>query len=143
MRALVSSKVNQWTLLIATLPIVYSFGLGRPGDLPLDLRQQHELLLTAAQSVFALVLIANLFIGRLEGVALFGLFAIQLVFPNDEIRTIITILYLVLTFAMLVLSPSTRRGVFELPRIFWDVVVRPSAKPSHGPAPGAHEAANR
>ncbi|CAA9235123.1 MAG: hypothetical protein AVDCRST_MAG77-1225 [uncultured Chloroflexi bacterium] len=29
MRMLVSSKVNQWTMLIATLPVVFSVGAGR------------------------------------------------------------------------------------------------------------------
>jgi cation:H+ antiporter len=59
LRTLVSSKVNQWTLLIATLPVVFSFGAGSLGGMPLNERQQHELWLTAAQSLFAVVLISK------------------------------------------------------------------------------------
>jgi cation:H+ antiporter len=64
MRTLVSSKVNQWTLLIATLPVVFSFGAGGLGGMPLVARQQHELWLTAAQSLFALVLISEFAVER-------------------------------------------------------------------------------
>ena len=47
MRTLISSKVNQWTLLIATLPLVFSLGAGARPGCSLDPRQQHELWLTA------------------------------------------------------------------------------------------------
>src|SRR5207245_1556932 len=53
MGALVSSKVNQWTLLVGTLPIAYTisaFAHGRHGyALPLDNQQVEEFFLTAAQ----------------------------------------------------------------------------------------------
>src|SRR5438034_1007211 len=58
--ALISSKVNQWTLLIGALPVAYALSSGRAGGLPLDARQFEELFLTAAQSAFAVVLIARL-----------------------------------------------------------------------------------
>ena len=50
---LVSSKVNQWTLLVGTLPIVFAVASGSLQGLPVEPRQREELLLTAAQSVFA------------------------------------------------------------------------------------------
>ena len=50
---LVSAKVNQWSLLVGSLPIVYSASVGSPSALPLDERQAQEVLLTAAQSLFA------------------------------------------------------------------------------------------
>src|SRR5690606_11756756 len=70
---LISSKVNQWTLLIGTIPLVYSISLGRPGALPLDLRQEHELWLTGAQSLLAVMLPLNLNLSILEAVILFVL----------------------------------------------------------------------
>jgi cation:H+ antiporter len=51
MRAMVSSKVNQWTLLVGTLALVHSIATGRPAALPLDGRQAIELFLTSAQSL--------------------------------------------------------------------------------------------
>ncbi|HKA93807.1 MAG TPA: sodium:proton exchanger, partial [Acidimicrobiia bacterium] len=57
--ALVSSKVNQWTLLVGTLPLVFSISAGALGGLPIDSLQREELFLTAAQSVFAVAVLAN------------------------------------------------------------------------------------
>ena len=99
---LVSSKINQWTLLVAMLPLVYSVALGRPAALPLDPRQQDEVLLTAAQSLFAVVLLLDLRLSLIGAGALFGLFAIQMVLP--ETREVLTIAYLVLTVVALVVS---------------------------------------
>ena len=58
--ALVSSKVNQWTLLIGCLPIAYAISSGSINPLPTDTRQVQEILLTAAQSLLAVILLINL-----------------------------------------------------------------------------------
>ena len=99
---LISSKVNQWTLLIGTLPLVYSISLGAPGGLHLDARQSEEILLTAAQSAFAVAIISNLRISVLEGLLLFVLFFIQLIFPNPLIRTWFSFLYIALALIIVV-----------------------------------------
>ncbi|HEY2802996.1 MAG TPA: sodium:proton exchanger, partial [Actinomycetota bacterium] len=57
--ALVSSKVNQWTLLVGSLPIVFAISANHLSGLPLDSLQREELFLTAAQSVFAIAVLAN------------------------------------------------------------------------------------
>ncbi len=72
--ALVSSKVNQWTLLVGTLPIVFAIASGSLHGLPVLARQREELLLTAAQSVFALAILVDRTLSVREGWALFGLF---------------------------------------------------------------------
>jgi cation:H+ antiporter len=82
--ALVSSKINQWTLLVGMLPLVYSIALGRPAALALDARQQEEVLLTAAQSLFALVLLLDLRLGLVGAGTLFGLFVVQMLFPETR-----------------------------------------------------------
>lgn len=92
--ALVSSKVNQWTLLIGTLPVAYSINLGTPGALPLDERQQHELFLTASQSLFAVAVLLNLRMSWYGALLLFGLFASQLFV--EHIRLQVSVVYLVL-----------------------------------------------
>ena len=91
--ALVSSKVNQWTLLVAMLPLIYSVGLGHPGALPLDGRQQDEILLTAAQSLFAVLLLLDLRLSLVGAGLLFGMFATQFIFA--DIRVEMSIVYLV------------------------------------------------
>jgi cation:H+ antiporter len=74
---LVSSKVNQWTLLVGTLPIVFSLAFGGLHGLPVDAHQREELLLTASQSVFAVATLISLSISLPEALGLFGLFWAQ------------------------------------------------------------------
>ena len=76
--ALISSKVNQWTLLVGTLPIVFALFAGQFTALPLDRVQRVELWVTAAQSVFAVAIIASRSVGRTAAWAMFGLFIAQL-----------------------------------------------------------------
>ncbi len=76
---LVSSKVNQWTLLVGTLPVVFAIALGGLHGLPIDDHQRQELFLTAAQSFFALAVLATLSISTREALLLFSLFWAQFV----------------------------------------------------------------
>lgn len=80
--ALVSSKVNQWTLLVGTIPLVFSIAKmltsqGFAGMMPLDVRQQEQLFLTAAQSLFAVALLASLRIN------IYGAFALAILFTTQ------------------------------------------------------------
>ena len=77
--ALVSSKVNQWTLLVGTLPLVFSVSAGALSGLPIDALQREELFLTAAQSVFAVAVLTNRSISVREALALLALFLTQFV----------------------------------------------------------------
>ncbi|MFB6166227.1 MAG: sodium:calcium antiporter [Haloarculaceae archaeon] len=75
--ALISSKFNQWTLLIGTLAVVFSLALGAAGTLPFDTKQTAEIWITAAQSFFALAVLIDFRISLREALALFVLFASQ------------------------------------------------------------------
>jgi cation:H+ antiporter len=75
--ALISSKLNQWTLLIGTLVVVYSIALGQYGALPFDQKQSGEIWLTAAQSFFAISLLVNFEISVREAIVLLVLFLTQ------------------------------------------------------------------
>ena len=77
--AVVSSKINQWTLLVGTLPLVFAIASGSLSGLPVETAQREELLLTAAQTVFAVALLVNLTISLREAFALFGLFWAQFI----------------------------------------------------------------
>jgi cation:H+ antiporter len=76
---LVSSKVNQWSLLVGTLPLVFALASGSLHGLPIDQVQREELLITAAQSLFAVALLVALSITVWGALALLGLFAVQFV----------------------------------------------------------------
>ena len=76
---LVSSKVNQWTLLVGTLPIVFAISSKSLHGLPIDAVQREELFLTAAQSFFAVAVLLSLSITNKEAMVLFGLFWAQFI----------------------------------------------------------------
>lgn len=108
--ALISDKINQWTLLVGMIPLAFSIGLGGIGHLPLDARQSEEFFLTAAQSLFALALLLCLRLSFRGAIALLALFLVQLgiafVYRNDEATTIRSLtymawLYLILTAGLM------------------------------------------
>jgi cation:H+ antiporter len=74
---LVSSKVNQWTLLVGTLPFVFAISSSSFHGLPIAPAQREELLLTAAQTVFALAILSDLGISVREAAGLLILFVAQ------------------------------------------------------------------
>ncbi|OGX91624.1 sodium/calcium exchanger protein [Hymenobacter coccineus] len=90
--ALVSDKINQWTLLVGMIPVVYAIGAGHLTGFPLDARQHEEFFLTASQSLFAVALLLRLRLSLASAVTLLVLFVIQFglafVFQHDEARTI-------------------------------------------------------
>lgn len=94
MKALISSKVNQWTLLIGSIPLVFAISGGAIRPFVLDTLQDHELYLTAAQSLFGVAVLVNLKLSRTEGLLLFVLFALQLVV--EQIRMEVAIVYIAL-----------------------------------------------
>ena len=85
--ALISSKLNQWTLLIGTLAVVYSIAAGQIGSLPFDSKQAAEIWITAAQSFFAIAILTNFEISTREAVGLLVLFVSQVVAEFYVIQT--------------------------------------------------------
>jgi cation:H+ antiporter len=102
---IVSSNINQWTLLLAMLPITFSVSRRAVSAIPFDAQQQSELLLTIAQSAVALTFLLNMAFEWWEALAMFGLFAVQFVLPaflGEEARAWITRVFLVWTAGMVV-----------------------------------------
>lgn len=108
---LVSSKVNQWTLLVGTLPLVYAIAHGSITSLRLDGRQVEEVLLTAAQSLFAAAVLANLRISRGEAAGLLVLFLAQFGFENTTIRYAFAGAYLLGFVLLIAKDHEARRGL--------------------------------
>ena len=105
---LVSSKVNQWTLLVGTLPIVFAISSASWHGLPISAVQREELFLTAAQSFFAVAILSNLSLSLREAGYLFGLFWAQFIVGalvpesmHEAERIGVGLLYLVLGVAYL------------------------------------------
>jgi cation:H+ antiporter len=76
-----SSNINQWTLLVAMLPVVLSLGHGSVQSLVLDPEQKRELLLTVGQSFISFVFLLNMEFAWWEALMLFVLFAAQFALP--------------------------------------------------------------
>ena len=77
---LVSSNINQWTLLVAMLPVVLSLSMGTPSALPLDGQQKLEVLMTIGQQLVGMLFLVNMELVWWEAAGLFGLWFVQFVF---------------------------------------------------------------
>jgi cation:H+ antiporter len=115
---LVSSKVNQWTLLVGLLPMVYALSGGHLQPMHLDARQAEEIFLTASQSLLGIVVLANLSFGLWEALLLLGLFSLQFIFPTTQIRFLLGYGYLVVALVYLAF-PAFRRSARDLFRFGW------------------------
>ena len=107
MTILISSKVNQWTLLIGSLPLAFSISGGTLDPLHFDSRQSEEVFLTAAQSLFAVAILISLSMGRGEALLLGGLFLSQFFITDETVRLVYAVVYSVL--AVLVLARDVPR----------------------------------
>ena len=74
---MVSSNINQWTLLIAMLPIVYSFSRGAISGFPLDGRQRLEIAMTVGQALVGMLFLVNMQLAWWEAATLFVPWAVQ------------------------------------------------------------------
>ena len=79
-----SSNINQWTVLAAMIPIVYSLSLGTPATVPL---QEHrvELILTLLQGALGVVILCNFNFQAYEALGLFALWFVQFLIPNARL----------------------------------------------------------
>jgi cation:H+ antiporter len=97
---LISAKVNQWTLLIGSLPVAYLFG-GGSTSLVLDARQVEEVLLTATQTMMGVAVLLLLRFPRWAAYMLFGLFAVQFAIPGMHGRLAISTVYAAIALVLL------------------------------------------
>jgi len=106
---LISSKVNQWTLLVGAIPIAFCLSSSGWAGLPLDERQTEELWLTSAQSILATVMIIDLRFSRREALLLAALFLGQFLFTSTHVRYLFIAAYVLFAGALL-LQGGGRRG---------------------------------
>ena len=104
---LVSAKVNQWTLLVGSLPVAYLAG-GGSTSLVLDARQVEEFALTIAQTIMGIAVLVTLRFPRWAAWTLLALFAVQFGVPGTGGRLVLTGVYLLLAAVALV---ANRRSV--------------------------------
>jgi len=119
---LVSSNINQWTVLAAMIPLLYGWSHQRAhgtwASFTFDGEQEVEIALTVAQSVLAVLLLMDLRFKWHDAASLFVLWLAQFLVPHwrDEI----SVIYLAWC-GWLVLLFVLRRRALSAPRVFLEV----------------------
>jgi cation:H+ antiporter len=127
--SLLSSKLNQWTLLVGMIPGVYAASSGQlHSPIPMGSFQMHEVLLTAAQSALAVVMLVTLRLSVGQSLLLLGLFLGQFILPSvveafpglgvlglqgEQIHQLFSLLYLVAAFTLFLDKPGRFRGLMQ------------------------------
>jgi cation:H+ antiporter len=119
--SLLSAKLNQWTLLVGMIPGTFglaSRSLAHP--IPMGHYQMSELLLTAAQSVLAVVVLASMRLSIGGALLLSGMFAGQFVLPlcsqwfpglafglgERQIHPVFSVMYVAVAAALFLQKPK-------------------------------------
>lgn len=92
---LISAQLNQWTLLVGSLPVAYVIGGGfdGPAALVLDGRQSAELFLTATLTLLGVALLLELRLSQRTAWLLLGLFALTFAVPGQDGRDMLAVGY--------------------------------------------------
>jgi cation:H+ antiporter len=112
---LLSSKVNQWTLLVGSLPLAFIAGGGASTGIVLDARQTEEFILTATQTMLGFAVLVDLRLAVWESLALLALFSAQFPFPQPSVRLVFSAAYIALALGLLFLRrrelPAVARAI--------------------------------
>ena len=119
--ALVCSKVNQWTLLVGAIPLVYGISHymshGTLEPMELEARPRAELLLTSAQSLFAIAVLADLSFSLFEACALLTLYVVPWFLNDEAMHYGFAVLYFVMVFVVGFRTKGHRRDFARLLRL--------------------------
>jgi cation:H+ antiporter len=115
-RALISAEVNQMTVLIGSMPVVFSVALGRAHSFPLGSRQVEEFLLTASLSLFAISLFAKMRLTHWHALLLLAFFFTHLFFTDEGQRLVAAYVLLGLTAFTMAVDPGRAKALFYMGR---------------------------
>jgi cation:H+ antiporter len=124
--SLLAAKLNQWTLLVGMIPGVFAISHGTLAHpIPMGSFQMQEILLTAAQSLLGVVLLASLRLSISGGLLLSVLFFGQLALPSvvaahpsaafglrpEHIHAVFAAFYVIAAFTLLLENPGRLKGL--------------------------------
>jgi cation:H+ antiporter len=122
---MVSSNINQWTILAAMIPLVYGYSsLQHSGawmDFHFDDAQRLEILLTLLQTALGMLLLANMEFEWLDATIIFVLWLAQFLRPG--LREEVAVAY-ALWMVILVIGFVVRGKALLAPKYFWETVRR-------------------
>ena len=102
---LIASKINQWSLLVGSIPLAHYFG-GGSANMVLDARQIEEFTLTISQTILGIAIIIGLRFHWVSAAALVGLFSLQFFITGTEARLWLSAVHLVIAFILLWMNRS-------------------------------------
>ncbi|MEK7873041.1 MAG: hypothetical protein AAB502_04165 [Chloroflexota bacterium] len=111
---LLAARLALGTLLAGALPVALSLSAGASHDLVLDSVQRQEFLLTNAQALFVVFLLASLRLKAWEALVIFVLLVTQLVVSDSQVRLIYSTLYVAGCLGLIVLSRERMRSIVNL-----------------------------
>lgn len=79
---MVSSNINQWSILSAMIPVLFVISAGTIRPLVFDVYQRQEILLTILQSFLGFLLLVNLELKMFEALILFVFWFVQFCVPS-------------------------------------------------------------
>src|SRR6266516_56949 len=122
---MVSSNINQWTVLAAMIPLVYVYSSLRHHGVWLDFHfdgpQRLEILLTLLQSGLAMMVLANMEFDWRDATVLFVLWLVQFLQPS--LREVVAIAYAV-WMVILTIEFAVGRKALLAPQYFWEIIRR-------------------
>ena len=122
---MVSSNINQWTVLAAMIPLVYGYShyhhTGVWADFHFDAEQRIEIVLTLLQTALGMVVLANMEFDWFDATALFVLWVVQFLAPH--LREEVAIAYALWILVLLVGFVMRGQAVLA-PKYFWQTITR-------------------
>jgi len=122
---MVSSNINQWTVLAAMIPLVYGYSSlrhhGAWADFHFDAGQQLEIVLTLLQTSLGVLLLAKMAFDWLDASAIFVLWLAQFLRPG--LREEVAVAYGI-WIAILVIGFAVRARPLLAPKYFWEAIRR-------------------
>lgn len=106
---IISSTINQLTLLPALLPFIYSYALGAATPVRLDAYQESELLLTIAQLCTTVLLLVDMRFSLYEASGMFLVWCIQFFVPSA--RETVTVIFFLWAFLEVILILGKVKGI--------------------------------
>ncbi|MBI5835727.1 MAG: hypothetical protein HZB25_00650 [Candidatus Eisenbacteria bacterium] len=113
MMNMLSSNINEWTVLASLIPIVYSFSVGHPTAVVFDHQQKLEIGLTLAQSLLGFFFIVNMEFRWHEAAGLFLLWLVQFVWPGSHVPVMAAYLAWALIELALLLTGRRKWAAFS------------------------------
>jgi cation:H+ antiporter len=122
---MVSSNINQWTVLAAMIPLVYGYShyrhTGTWSDFHFDAAQRLEIILTLLQTGLGLVLLANMEFDWFDATALFVLWVVQFLAPH--LREEVSVAY-ALWIVILLVGFAIKGRPLLAPKYFWQTLTQ-------------------